>query len=230
MSICFSQLLFNLFSLIYVLITLLNCSKMKTSFSFSSRVLFIQTMANIIPSLFTTTQFETPDLLESAHNLNQDILGGTMLLVGLFATFFGAKFFKYMIFFIGFILGGFLAYFATPTIYSWVGYKVQDDTLLYISLVFGAFTGILLVVIYKAAVFAVGAIAGAVFSQVLWIAVVANVDTPNEDYMIAIQIGVLIAFALIGGYLAFKFVKQVLCILHCIVFSTILILIFPLNR
>merc|ERR1712228_957473 len=167
-----------------------------------------QTMS--VPTLFESTDIAPPNILESAHDLNQDILGGTMLLVGLFATFFGAKYFKYMIFFIGFIIGGFIAYFSTPTIYSWFGATVKDDTLLYISLVFGAFCGILLVVIYKAAVFAVGAICGAIFSQILWIAVVANIETPDEDWMVALQIGVLIAFALIGGYLAFKFVKQVM--------------------
>ena len=94
----------------------------------------LQTMS--IPTLFESTDVSQPDILESAHNLNQDILGGTMLVVGLFATFFGAKYFKHMIFFIGFIIGGFLAYFATPTIYSWFGSTVKDDTLLYISLVF----------------------------------------------------------------------------------------------
>jgi len=40
--------------------------------------------------------------------------------------------------------------------------------------------------------------------------VVANVDLPDEDYMSAVQVGVLIVFALLGGWLAFKFVEQVL--------------------
>eukprot|EP00486_Rosalina_sp_Unknown_P001022 CAMPEP_0201572522 /NCGR_PEP_ID=MMETSP0190_2-20130828/15838_1 /ASSEMBLY_ACC=CAM_ASM_000263 /TAXON_ID=37353 /ORGANISM="Rosalina sp." /LENGTH=407 /DNA_ID=CAMNT_0047998383 /DNA_START=148 /DNA_END=1371 /DNA_ORIENTATION=+ len=149
-------------------------------------------------------------LLDSAGSINQDILAGTMLVVGLFVTFFGARFFKHIIFFVGFLIGGFLTYYSVPIIWSWFDAKVQDDTLLYMSLTVGALCGVLLVVVYKAAVFSCGAICGAIFSQILWIAVVANVDTEGKDWMPGVQIGVLVVFAGLGGWLAFKFVEQVL--------------------
>eukprot|EP01084_Bolivina_argentea_P072493 131628_1 len=149
-------------------------------------------------------------LIDSAGQINQDILAGTMIVVGLFVTFFGARFFKHIIFFVGFIIGGFLTYYSVPIIFSWFDSKVADDTLLYMSLTVGALCGVLLVVVYKAAVFSCGAICGAIFSQILWIAVVANIDTEGKDWLVGVQIGALVVFALLGGYLAFKFVEQVL--------------------
>jgi len=133
-----------------------------------------------------------------------------MIIVGLFVTFFGARFFKHIVFFIGFILGAFIAYYSVPFVFEWFDSTVQDDTLLYMSLSIGALGGVLLVVVYKAAVFSCGAIGGAILSQILWIAVVSNVSVPDEDWMIGVQIGVLLLFALIGGWLAFKFVEQLL--------------------
>jgi len=149
-------------------------------------------------------------LLERAGEINQDIIAGTMIIVGLFVTFFGARFFKHIVFFIGFILGAFIAYFTVPLIFEWFEEDIQDDTLLYMSLSIGALCGVLLVVVYKAAVFSCGAIGGAILSQMSWIFVVSNVDVPDKDWMIGVQIGVLFAFALIGGWLAFKFVEQIL--------------------
>lgn len=151
-------------------------------------------------------------LVDSAGTINQDIMGGTMLIVGCFITFFGARFFKYIVFFVGFIIGAFLTYYSVPIIWSWFKADVQDDTLLYMSLSVGALCGVLLVVVYKAAVFSCGAICGAILSQVLWIAVVSNVDTEGKKWMSGVQVGVLLAFALVGGFLAFKFVEQV-CII-----------------
>eukprot|EP01084_Bolivina_argentea_P219520 372297_1 len=149
-------------------------------------------------------------LIDSAGQVNQDIMAGTMLAVGLFVTFFGARFFKYIVFFVGFIIGGFLTYYSLPIIMGWFQSDVEDDTLLYICLTVGALCGVLLVVVYKAAVFSCGAICGAIFSQILWIAIVANIDTEGKDWLEGAQIGVLVVFALIGGFLAFKFVEQVL--------------------
>lgn len=149
-------------------------------------------------------------LLDSAGTINQDILAGTLLVVGLFVTFFGARFFKHIIFFVGFLIGGFLTYYSVPIIWGWFDAKVQDDTLLYMSLTIGALCGVLLVVVYKAAVFSCGAICGAIFSQILWIAVVSNVEgTEDKKWMPGVQVGVLVVFAGLGGWLAFKFVEQV---------------------
>ena len=131
-------------------------------------------------------------LLDSAGEINQDILGGTMLVVGLFVTFFGARFFKQIVFFIGFCAGALLTYYAVPIFFGWFGVDLADDTILYMSLTVGALFGILLVVVYKVAVFSCGAICGAIFSQIVWIAVVANIDTPEEDWMAGVQIGALV--------------------------------------
>ena len=130
--------------------------------------------------------------------------------VGLFVTFFGARFFKHIVFFIGFILGAFIAYYAVPLVFDWFESEIEDDTLLYMSLSIGALAGVLLVVVYKAAVFSCGAIGGAILSQMLWIFVVSNVTLPDVDWIIGVQIGVLFLFALIGGYIATKFVEQVI--------------------
>jgi len=149
-------------------------------------------------------------VVDSAGTINQDIMAGTMILVGLFVTFFGARFFKYIVFFVGFLIGAFLTYYSVPIIWSWFKSDVKDDTLLYMSLTVGGLFGVLLVVVYKAAVFSVGAISGAIFSQILWIAVVSNIDTTGKNWISWVQFGVLIVFALLGGWLAFKFVEQVL--------------------
>eukprot|EP01084_Bolivina_argentea_P084680 153101_1 len=149
-------------------------------------------------------------VFDSAGQINQDILAATMIAVGLFVAFFGARFFKQIIFFIGFCAGLLFTYYAVPIFFKWFGVTLEDDVILYMSLTVGALVGILVVVIYKVAVFTCGAIAGAIFSQILWSAVIANIKTPEKDYMTAIQIGVLIVFACAGGWLAFKFVEQVL--------------------
>eukprot|EP00485_Elphidium_margaritaceum_P005258 CAMPEP_0202700786 /NCGR_PEP_ID=MMETSP1385-20130828/13948_1 /ASSEMBLY_ACC=CAM_ASM_000861 /TAXON_ID=933848 /ORGANISM="Elphidium margaritaceum" /LENGTH=375 /DNA_ID=CAMNT_0049358051 /DNA_START=68 /DNA_END=1195 /DNA_ORIENTATION=- len=149
-------------------------------------------------------------LFDKAGQINQDIMAGTMIVCGLFVAFFGARFFKYIVFFIGFLFGAFVCYFGLPIVWSWFDAEIQDDTLMYSSLVVGALCGVLLVVVVKAAVFSVGAICGAVFSQIVWIAIANTVELPDKDWVVGVQIGLLLAFALIGGFLAYKFVEQVL--------------------
>ena len=124
-------------------------------------------------------------------------------------TLFGARLFKHITFFIGFLLAVFITYYGVPSTLELFGTSIKDDTLLYLSLSVGALTGVLLTGLYNASVFLCGAIGGAIVSQVLWILVVSNADVPDKSYIVGLQIGVLFLFALIGGCITFKFVEQV---------------------
>jgi len=163
-----------------------------------------------IPTIPNPVDSADNALLDIAGEIDQWILAVTMLVAGLFVAFLGARFFKHIVFFVGFLLGGVLAYYAVPEMFSWFDSSVAADTLLYITLAMGALCGVLLVVVYKAAVFSCGAICGAILSQIIWIGVVSNAEVPDEDYMAGVQVGVLVGAALLGGWLAFKFVEQVL--------------------
>ena len=148
------------------------------------------------------------DFTYKLNGLNQDIISGVMIPVGLIFAFFGSKWFKYIIFFVGFVIGGLGTWFLMGDIATIFKFTISDQATLYISLGVGAALGFLLIALYKLSVFVTGAIFGVIISQLLWKVIISlEPDLPQQK---VIQFGLITVFAIGFGLLAFYFVKQVL--------------------
>lgn len=141
-------------------------------------------------------------------DINQDIISVTMLCASVIITFFGARFFKYIIFFFGFVVFALLTFILLPQIIVLFGINPSADTILYASLIVGAFCGVLLVVIFKVAVITIGAIFGVLLFQIIWIIFVGVAPLTIPEPAVIQAIG-MVLFAIIGAYIALKLVKQV---------------------
>jgi len=139
--------------------------------------------------------------------MNEDIIGGTMLLTGLFVCFFGGKYFKHVIFFVGFVIGALFAYYVLGSIWTAFHSHIESTTRLYISLTVGGLMGILCVVVYKAAVLSLGAVAGVILMQMIFQVFHAYLVIPQPN---VVQLVLILTGAVVGGFLAFKFVTFVL--------------------
>lgn len=145
--------------------------------------------------------------LQQIENVNQIILAGLLILGGCIITFWGAKLFKQIIFFIGFIAGTLFTYFIMNNIDIDTSLRIH----LLVSCGVGVFIGFICVMIYKMAVFTTGAIAGLIIGQFVWQFTVTNF--PNSILMEHSQLYntiFIIVCALIGGLLAFKCMDIVL--------------------
>jgi len=146
-------------------------------------------------------------LFHKADELNEDIIGLTMVLAGLFVCFWGGKFFKHVIFFVGFVIGALVAYYVLASIWKAFHSQIESTTRLYISLTVGALMGILCVVIYKAAVLSLGAVGGVILAQILFQVIHAYIVMHQPT---VVQLVCILTGAALGGFLAFKFVTFVL--------------------
>lgn len=157
------------------------------------------------------------DFVDELQGINQDIISGVMILVGIVFAFFGSKWFKYIIFFVGFCIGGIGGYFLMGDLALLFKWNLTTESILYISLGLGAALGFILVALYKLAVFCTGAIFGIILSQILWkIIIAAKPDLPQRQ---VIQFALITVFAISFGLLAFCFVKQVLKIITAFIGS-----------
>ena len=141
------------------------------------------------------------DTLKQIEDVNQIILASILVLVGCIVTFWGARLFKQIIFFIGFIAGTLFTYFIMNNIDINTTLRIH----LLVSCGVGIFLGFICVMIYKMAVFTTGAIAGLIIGQFLWQFVISNF--PNSALMEHAEIYntiTIIVCSLIGGLLAFK--------------------------
>ena len=82
--------------------------------------------------------------------------------------FFGGKWFKYIIFFVGFAVGAVATWFIMSDLRITFNWSLTDESILYIALGVGALLGFILVALFKLAVFATGAIFGVILSQIIW--------------------------------------------------------------
>jgi len=149
------------------------------------------------------------NVIQSIKQLNKDILALTMLVTGLIICLIGGKYFKHVIFFVGFIVGALIGYYGVPDLLAIFHSTLSDKTLLYFSLALGATVGIICVVIYKASVFTLGATGGVIVGEFVWQFVITYWGNSIPSKAI-VQVSVIIAFAVVFGYLAFKFVEFVL--------------------
>jgi hypothetical protein len=125
----------------------------------------------------------------------------------LFVCFAGSKFFKHIVFFVGFIAGSMLGYYLVGVIWGWFGSKMDLETRLYIGMTLGAMVGIGCVMVYKVAVFTVGAVGGVIAGQLVFQFATIITKIPHA---IVVQVCLLILGAVLGGYLAHKFVSFIL--------------------
>eukprot|EP01083_Nonionella_stella_P263318 894605_1 len=147
------------------------------------------------------------DTLAEIEHVNQIILASVLMIGGLLTTFWGAKLFKYIIFFIGFVAGTLFTYFIMNNIDINASLKIH----LFISCGVGIFLGFICVLIYKMAVFTTGAIAGLIIAQFGWQFIITNF--PNSPFMEHPQMYntiIIIVISIICGFSAFKFVEIVL--------------------
>lgn len=145
---------------------------------------------------------------DQLETLNQDIISGVMLVIGLVFAFFGAIWFKKIIFFIGFVIGGLVGWIIVHDLRVTTNWNITDETILYISLATGAVLGFALVLLYKLAVFTTGAIFGIILATIIWRVVLSiEPDPPSANLL---RFALIAIFAVGFGLLAFCFVKQVL--------------------
>jgi len=146
-------------------------------------------------------------LFHKAEEINGDIIGSTMLLTGLFVCFWGGKFFKQVVFFVGFVIGSLFTFYITVSIWKTFHSHIQATTRLYLSLTMGALMGILCVLVYKAAVLSVGAVGGVILAQFIFQLFDTYLTIPH---VAVVQLICIVTGAILGGFLIFKLASFVL--------------------
>ena len=150
----------------------------------------------------------TPEeILAKVENADQIILAAVLVFGGCIITFWGAKLFRTLVFFLGFIAGTLAVYLIINTIDMGFSLRVH----LLVSFGFGIFSGIICVMVYKVSLFTIGALSGLIGGQFVWKFAVSQF--PNSFLMERPEICnpvVLLVCTLIGGWIAFKLMEIVL--------------------
>eukprot|EP00484_Ammonia_sp_Unknown_P008165 CAMPEP_0197061586 /NCGR_PEP_ID=MMETSP1384-20130603/137994_1 /TAXON_ID=29189 /ORGANISM="Ammonia sp." /LENGTH=251 /DNA_ID=CAMNT_0042497291 /DNA_START=77 /DNA_END=832 /DNA_ORIENTATION=- len=145
----------------------------------------------------------TSDGHEIVQNITEGVLATILIIGGIVVGFYGYKLHKAILFLLGFIAGAFLTYF----ILNNVGIASDSDFLHYsllIAFVIGICTGCLAIAVYNTSVFIIGAICGMIIAQCLWHLIMGwfpNIAKPHIYNII-----IVLLFAVIFGFIAFKFV------------------------
>jgi len=135
-----------------------------------------------------------------------DVLAAILLVSSPLACFWGAALFKIVLGIIGFLVAGYL----TSLFCHWFSDKVtrmSSGVELIIVLIFSIGGAILLVLVYKAALFTTGAVVGLLAGNTIYSYVIAMFTISDPLY---IRIPLLLLCSLIGGYLAFKVAEKLL--------------------
>eukprot|EP01084_Bolivina_argentea_P002392 4411_1 len=143
--------------------------------------------------------------LEIVEEVSEGILAIILIVTGIIILLWGAKLLKWILFIMGFVAGTLLTY----AIIHNAGLPDSSPVIRYsifIAIAVGICVGVLAIFVYNAAVFIAGAICGIIIAQLLWHFITTFVDMPQKTSEI-VNIVLVLVFAIIFGFLAFKFMK-----------------------